>query len=138
MRMAFHRFVVVASLSATYPTLGRVRPNMTEQAALTRVNLGQQTLYYIMVGSPLSGLVGGLAKAKQFLDLTRNNNNEDLLAQRHGGTKPRGIFRGHGLRWQKLTSMCRNRVNINVSEKARQKCVVRARPVGAQCARAHA
>ena len=42
--MAIHRFVVVASLPATFPTLGRVRPNMTEQAALTRVNLGQQTL----------------------------------------------------------------------------------------------
>ena len=25
------------------------------------------------------------AKAKQFLDLTRNNNGEDLHAQRHGG-----------------------------------------------------
>ena len=44
MGMAFHRFVVVASLSATFPTLGRVHPNMTEQAALTRVNIGQQTL----------------------------------------------------------------------------------------------
>ena len=42
--MAIHRFVVVASLPATFPTLGRVRPNMTEQAALTRVNIGQQTL----------------------------------------------------------------------------------------------
>ena len=39
--MAFHRLiVVVASLPATFPTL----PNMKEQAALTRVNLGQQTL----------------------------------------------------------------------------------------------
>ena len=79
--------------------------------------------------------IQGLAKVKQFLDLTRNNNGEDLLAQRHGGT-PRGIFRDHGLRWQKLTSMCRTRVSINVSEYARQKCVARARPVGAQCARA--
>ncbi len=41
--MAFHRLVVVASLPATFPTLGRVNPNMTEQAALSRVNLGQQT-----------------------------------------------------------------------------------------------
>jgi hypothetical protein len=41
--MAFHRLVVVASLPATFPTLGRGHPNMTEQAALTRVNLGQQT-----------------------------------------------------------------------------------------------
>ncbi len=32
--------------------------------------------------------------------------------------------------------MCRNRVSINVSKYARQKCVARARPVGAQCARA--
>jgi hypothetical protein len=38
--MAFHRLIVVASLPANFPTL----PNMTEQAALTRVNLGQQTL----------------------------------------------------------------------------------------------
>ena len=37
-----------------------------------------------MVGSPLSGLVGGLAKAKQFLDLTRNNYGENLHDQRHG------------------------------------------------------
>ena len=85
--MAIHRFVVVASLPATFPTLGRVRPNMTEQAALTRVNLGQQTLYEVsmevsMGGSPLSGLVGVLAKARQVLDLTRNNNAEDLLHQR--------------------------------------------------------
>ena len=70
--MAFHRLVVVASLPATFPTLGRVNPNMTEQAALTRVNLGQQTLYEVsMGGSPLSGLVGGLAKARHVLDLTR-------------------------------------------------------------------
>ena len=82
MGMAFHRFVVVASLPETFPTLGRVRPNMTEQAALTRVNIGQQTL---ILYHGLSGLVGGLAKAKQFLDLTRNNNGENLLAQRHGG-----------------------------------------------------
>jgi hypothetical protein len=41
--MAFHRLVVVASLPATFPTLGRGHPNMTEQAALTRINLGQQT-----------------------------------------------------------------------------------------------
>ena len=34
----------------------------------------------------MSGLVGGLAKAKQFLDLTRNNNEEDLLPQRHVGS----------------------------------------------------
>ena len=34
----------------------------------------------------MSGLVGGLAKAKQFLDLTRNNNVEDLLTQRHVGS----------------------------------------------------
>ena len=85
MGMAFHRFVVVASLPATFPTLGRVRPNMTEQAALTRVNIGQQTLILYHGGLSLSGLVGGLAKAKQFLDLTRNNNGENLLAQRHGG-----------------------------------------------------
>ena len=70
--MAFHRLVVVASLPATFPTLGRGHPNMTEQAALTRVNLGQQTLYEVsMGGSPLSGLVGGLAKARQVLDFTR-------------------------------------------------------------------
>ena len=81
--MAFHRLVVVASLPATFPTLGRVRPNMTEQAALTRVNRGQQTLT-CHDGSPLSGLVGGgLAKAKRVLDLTRNKNAEDLLPQRH-------------------------------------------------------
>ena len=82
--MAFHRLVVVASLPATFPTLGRVRPNMTEQAALTRVNRGQQTLT-CHDGSPLSGLLGGLAKAKQVLDLTRNKNAEDLLPQRHAG-----------------------------------------------------
>jgi hypothetical protein len=35
-----------------------------------------------MGGSPLSGLVGGLTKARQVLDLTRNNNAEDLLHQR--------------------------------------------------------
>ena len=81
--MAFHRLVVVASLPATFPTLGRGHPNMTEQAAFTRVNLGQHTLYEVsMGGSPLSGLVGGLAKARQVLDLTRNNNAEDLLHQR--------------------------------------------------------
>ena len=34
----------------------------------------------------MSGLVGGLAKAKQFLDLTRNNDDEDLLPQRHVGS----------------------------------------------------
>ena len=70
--MAFHRLIMVASLPATFPTLGRGHPNMTEQAALTRVNLGQQTLYEVsMGGSPLSGLVGGLAKARQVLDFTR-------------------------------------------------------------------
>jgi hypothetical protein len=47
--MAIHRFVVVASLPATFPTLGRVRPNMTEQAALTRVNIGQQTHYLMFI-----------------------------------------------------------------------------------------
>jgi hypothetical protein len=47
--MAIHRFVVVASLPATFPTLGRVRPNMTEQAALTRVNIGQQTHYLMFL-----------------------------------------------------------------------------------------
>ena len=59
---------------------------MTEQAALTRVNLGQQTLIVCDGGLPLSGLVGGLAKAKQFLDLTRNNYEEDLLPKRHVGS----------------------------------------------------
>jgi hypothetical protein len=54
---------------------------MTEQAALTRVNIGQQTL---LLYHPLSGLVGGLAKAKQFLNLTRNNNGENLRDQRQG------------------------------------------------------
>jgi hypothetical protein len=105
MGMAFHRFVVVASLPATFPTLGRVHPNMTEQAALTRVNIGQQTLILYHGGGPSFEWAGGwVGKGEAILGF------EDLLAQRHGGT-PRGIFRGHGLRWQRLTSMCRNRVS---------------------------
>ncbi len=85
--MAFHRLVVVASLPATFPTLGRGHPNMTEQAALlTRVNLGQQTLYEVsMGGSPLSGLVGGLAKARQVGFDKTNKNVEDLLHSRPRG-----------------------------------------------------
>ncbi len=44
-----------ASLPATFPTLvGRVNPNMTEQAALTWVNLGQQT--HILLNRTLSFL----------------------------------------------------------------------------------
>jgi len=67
--MAFHRLVVVASLPATFPTLlGRVNrascvnPGTHRAANPYEVSMG---------GSPLSGLVGGLAKARQVLDLTR-------------------------------------------------------------------
>ncbi len=51
----------------------------------------------ILVGLRNTLSEGIATKAKQFLNLTRNNNNEDLLAQRHGG-KPRCVFRGHDLR----------------------------------------
>ena len=50
--------------------------------------------------SPLSGLAGGLAKAKRALDLRRNNNAEDLLPPRHAGNHV-----GHGLRWQRSASI---------------------------------
>ena len=60
--MAIHRFVVVASLPATFPTLGRVRPNMTEQAALTRVNLGQQTLIIFHGGLSFEWAGGWVSK----------------------------------------------------------------------------
>ena len=53
------RLVVVASLPTTFPTLGRVRPNMTEQAALTRVILGQQTLILYHGGLSYDEWAGG-------------------------------------------------------------------------------
>ena len=67
MGMAFHRFVVVASLPATFPTLGRVRPNMTEQAALTRVNLGQQTLIIFPGGLSFEWAGGWVSKGEAIL-----------------------------------------------------------------------
>jgi hypothetical protein len=67
MGMAFHRFVVVASLPATFPTLGRVRPNMTEQAALTRVNLGQQTLTLYHGGLSFEWAGGWVGKGEAIL-----------------------------------------------------------------------
>ncbi len=56
---------------------------MTEQAAFTRVNLGQHTLYEVsMGGSPLSGLVEGEAS----LGFEKTNKNvEDLLHSRPRG-----------------------------------------------------
>ena len=68
MRMAFHRFfVLVASLPATFPTLGRVRPHMTEQAALTRVNLGQQTLILHHGGLSFEWAGGWVGKGEAIL-----------------------------------------------------------------------
>ena len=67
MGMAFHRFVVVASLSATFPTLGRVHPNMTEQAALTRVNVGQQTPFPVFGGLSFEWAGGWVGKGEAIL-----------------------------------------------------------------------
>ena len=65
--MAFHRLVVVASLPATFPTLGRGHPNMTEQAALTRVNLGQQTLIIFHGGLSFEWAGGWVSKGEAIL-----------------------------------------------------------------------
>ena len=67
MGMAFHRLVVVASLPATFPTLGRVCSNMTEQAALTRVNLGQQTLILYHGGLSFEWAGGWVGKGEAIL-----------------------------------------------------------------------
>ena len=73
-----------------------------------------------------------LAKAKQFLNLTRNNNDDDLLPQRHVGshvaasvvTVCAGRDEQHQCAVIGLTSMCRNR---------REVCGARASSIGAQC-----
>ena len=90
-----------------------------------------------MVGSsPLSGLVGGLAKAKQFLNLTSNNNNEDFLAQRHGGSHVASSVvmvcagrSSHQCAVAGLTSMCRKR-------RARSVWCAHAQSARSVCARA--
>ena len=66
-KWGWHRFVVVASLPATFPTLGRVRPNMTEQAALTRVNIGQQTLILYHGGLSFEWAGGWVGKGEAIL-----------------------------------------------------------------------
>ncbi len=86
--IAFHRLVVVASLPATFPTLGRGHPNMTEQAALTRVNLGQQTLDGVSVYGWLSfeWAGGWVSKGEASLGFDKTNKNvEDLLHSRPRG-----------------------------------------------------
>jgi hypothetical protein len=52
---------------ATFPTLGRVRPNMTEQAALTRVNIGQQTLIVVQGGLSFEWAGGWVSKGEAIL-----------------------------------------------------------------------
>ncbi len=71
--MAIHRFVVVASLPATFPTLGRVRPNMTEQAALTRVNFGQQTLIIFHGGLSCEWAGGWVSKGEAILGFDKKS-----------------------------------------------------------------
>ncbi len=66
MGMAFHRFVVVAFLARSL-RLGRVRPNMTEQAALTRVNIGQQTLILYHGGLSFEWDSGRVGKGEAIL-----------------------------------------------------------------------
>ena len=102
--MAFHRLVVVASLPATFPTLGRVNPNMTEQAALTRVNEPRAANPYLMSRLALFEWAadGWVSKGEASLGFDKTNNNDENLHRvrsraERGSTFPLFVWRARSV-----------------------------------------